>query len=231
MTFDEAVRDEPVSATPRRTKGVRDPGQTSAAILEAAVHEFTRNGYGGARIDEIALRSGANKRMIYHYFGGKEALYLAALEQVYASIRRAEAELRLGDRDPVEAVRELTRFTWGYFLAHPEFLSMLGTENLLKARHLKRSERILGMHSPLVAMLGEILKRGAAEGRFRAGVDPVHLYVTIASLGFFYLSNRYTLSAIFRRELAERQELEAWGRHIVDVVLAYLRPEPAGTAG
>ena len=80
------------------------------------------------------------------------------------------------------------------------------------------------MHSPLVALLGELLTRGAAEGRFRPGVDPVHLYVTIASLGFFYLSNRYTLSAIFRRDLAERDELEAWGRHIVEVVLAYLRP-------
>jgi AcrR family transcriptional regulator len=220
----EALREEPLSVGSRRAKGTRDPEQTSAAILAAAVHEFTQKGYGGARIDEIAKRSGANKRMIYHYFGGKEELYLAALERVYASIRTAEAELNLTHRDPVDAVRELARFTWNYFLAHPEFLSMLGTENLLKARHLKRSSRILGMHSPLVAMLGELLQRGAAEGRFRSGVDPVHLYVTIASLGFFYLSNRYTLSAIFRRELADREELEAWGRHIVEVALAYLRP-------
>lgn len=227
MALDAALLDEPKSAGTARAKGARDPEQTSAAILAAAVHEFTQKGYGGARIDGIALRSGANKRMIYHYFGGKEALYLAALEQVYASIRTAEAELHLGDRDPVDAVRELTRFTWNYFLAHPEFLSMLGTENLLKARHLKHSTRILGMHPPLVTMLAEILQRGTAEGRFRAGVDPVRLYVTIASLGFFYLSNRYTLSAIFRRDLADREELDAWGRHIVEVVLAYLRPQTA----
>lgn len=224
MRMSEALRDEPLSVRPTRAKGARDPEQTSGVILAAAIHEFTQKGFGGARIDAIARRSGANKRMIYHYFGGKEGLYLAALEHVYASIRTAEAELNLSHRDPVDAVRELTRFTWHYFLAHPEFLSMLGTENLLKAHHLKRSGRILGMHSPLVSLLGELLQRGAAEGHFRSSVDPVRLYVTIASLGFFYLSNRYTLSAIFRRDLADRAELDAWGAHIVEVVLAYLRP-------
>lgn len=224
MLADVALLEEPRTTQPTRVKGARDPAQTRPAILEAAVHEFTQKGYGGARINEIARRSGANKRMIYHYFGDKEALYLAALESVYESIRSAEAELHLTSRDPVDAMRELTRFTWRYFLAHPEFLSMLATENLLKARHLKRSTRILTMHSPLVGTLAEVLRRGVAEGRFRAGVDPVHLYITIASLGFFYLSNRHTLSVIFRRDLASRPELEAWGEHIVAVVLASLRP-------
>jgi AcrR family transcriptional regulator len=222
--MDQAFRDAPPLSRARRTKGVRDPERTRAAILSAAVHEFTKKGYGGARINEIAKLSGANKRMIYHYFGDKEVLYLAALESVYAAIRSAEAELHLAEREPVEAMRELTRFTWRYFLAHPEFLSLLATENLLRARHLKRSTRILEMHSPLLATLSTVLQKGAAEGRFRSGVDPVWLYITIASLGFFYLSNRYTLSAIFRRELAAPAALQAWGAHIVEVVLAYLRP-------
>jgi hypothetical protein len=121
-------------------------------------------------------------------------------------------------------MRELARFTWRYFLAHPEFLSLLGTENLLKARHLKRSTRILGLHSPLVEMLSEVLRRGAAQGLFRRDVDPVRLYITIAALGFFYLSNRHTLSAIFRRDLGEKEELAAWEQHMTAVVLAYLRP-------
>jgi AcrR family transcriptional regulator len=224
LSADVALLEEPRAKQPARVKGARDPAQTRPAILEAAVLEFTQKGYGGARINEIARRSGANKRMIYHYFGDKEALYLAALESVYESIRAAEAELHLASRDPVEAMRELTRFTWRYFLAHPEFLSMLATENLLKARHLKRSSRILEMHSPLVATLAEVLRRGVAQRQLRRGVDPVRLYITIASLGYFYLSNRHTLSAIFRRDLAARDELDAWGEHIVDVVLAYLRP-------
>jgi AcrR family transcriptional regulator len=220
---DDTLIDEAPSQ-PMRVKGVRAPEQTSAAILAAAVHEFAQKGYGGARIDEIAKRSGANKRMIYHYFGGKEALYLAALESVYAGIRSAEAELHLTERDPVDGMRELARFTWHYFLKHPEFLSLLGTENLLKARHLKRSTKILGMHSPLVEMLSEVLDRGAAQGLFRKGVDPVRLYITIAALGFFYLSNRHTLSAIFSRDLGEKEELQAWEQHMTTVVLAYLRP-------
>lgn len=221
---DDALPDNVPPAHPVRVKGARAPEQTSAAILAAAVHEFAQKGYGGARVDEIAKRSGANKRMIYHYFGGKEALYLAALESVYAGIRSAEAELHLTERDPVDGMRELTRFTWRYFLAHPEFLSLLGTENLLKARHLKRSTRILGLHSPLVEMLSEVLRRGAAQGLFRRDVDPVRLYITIAALGFFYLSNRYTLSAIFRRDLGDKEELAAWEQHMTAVVLAYLRP-------
>ena len=224
MPAQGALLDEPARAHPERVKGARDPAQTSAAILAAAVHEFSQKGYGGARINEIAKRAGANKRMIYHYFGGKEALYLAALECVYASIRSAEAELQLAARDPIEAIGELTRFTWRYFLAHPEFLSLLATENLHKARHLRRSTRILEMHSPLVATLADVLDRGAAEGRLRSGVDPVRVYITIASLGFFYLTNRHTLSAIFQRDLAGARELEDWGEHIAEVVLASLRP-------
>jgi len=220
---DDTLLDE-APPHPMRVKGVRAPERTSAAILAAAVHEFAQKGYGGARIDEIAKRSGANKRMIYHYFGGKEALYLAALESVYAGIRSAEAELHLTERDPVDGMRELARFTWHYFLKHPEFLSLLGTENLLKARHLKRSTKILGMHSPLIEMLSEVLNRGATQGLFRTGVDPVRLYITIAALGFFYLSNRHTLSAIFSRDLGEKEELLAWEEHMTSVVLAYLRP-------
>jgi AcrR family transcriptional regulator len=202
----------------------RDPERTSAAILAASVREFTDKGYGGARINEIAKRAGVNKRMLYHYFGGKEALYLAVLEGAYAAIRSAETRLHLVDRDPVDGMRELALFTWHYFLEHPEFLSLLGTENLHRAKYLKRSARIFDLHSPLVGVISDLLRRGAATGQFRTDADPVKVYISIAALGFFYLSNRWTLSTIFRCDLAEPQELEAWGQHIVDTILASLRP-------
>jgi AcrR family transcriptional regulator len=208
----------------RSVPASRDPGRTRAAILDAATQEFTAKGLAGARIDTIAKRAGANKRMIYHYFGDKEGLYLAVLEQTYAAIRTAEVGLKLGDRDPVDGMRELIAFTWQYFLAHPEFLSLLGTENLHGARYLKQSQRIRDLHSPLVGMLSDLLARGAKCGVFRAGVDPVQLYITIASLGFFYLSNRHTLSTIFGRDLGADDMIAARGKHVVDVVLAYLRP-------
>ena len=210
-----------------KDKVERNPARTSAAILAAATREFMEKGFGGARVNAIAAKARINKRMLYHYYGGKEALYLAVLESAYVGIRSAEAELKLKDRDPAEAMRELALFTWRYFLDHPEFLSLLNTENLLKARHVKRSKRIIELHSPFVMMLAHTLERGVKKGEFRAGVDPVELYISIAALGFFYLSNRWTLSTIFRRDLSAPHELERRGEHIVDVVMSYLQ---SGTA-
>jgi AcrR family transcriptional regulator len=212
------------SSTPRRSSGERDPERTRAAILAAATEEFTVHGLTGARVDEIARRSGVNKRMIYYYFGDKNGLYLAVLEETYADIRNAEIRLHLADRDPAEAMRELVAFTWNYFIEHPEFLSLLGTENLHRAQHLKTSKKIRELHSPLVGIITTLLTRGVKEGAFRPGVDPVQLYVTIASLGFFYMSNRFTLSTIFARDLGNPEALAERGQHIEDVVLSYLRP-------
>jgi AcrR family transcriptional regulator len=210
-------------AAGRRTVGARDPDRTRAAILTAATTEFTAKGLNGARVDDIARRAGINKRMIYHYFGDKEGLYLAVLESTYAAIRTAEIGLNLAARAPVEGMRELVAFTWNYFIAHPEFLSLLATENLHRARYLKQSRRIRELHSPLVGTISELLARGVKAGLFRAGVDPVQLYITIASLGFFYMSNRHTLSTIFDRDLGAADQLRARAEHIADVVLSYLR--------
>jgi TetR/AcrR family transcriptional regulator len=202
----------------------RDPERTSAAILAAAVAEFSQRGYDGARIDGIAKRARINKRMLYHYFGGKEGLYLAVLEGRYAAIRSAETLLDLTHRQPVEGMRELVQFTWSYFLEHPEFLSILATENQHKARFLKQSDRAVQLNSPLVEALRQVLLHGEEQQIFRAGVDPVQLYISIAALGAFYLSNRWTLSTIFRRDLISDAEVAAWGEHIVDMVLAFLKP-------
>jgi AcrR family transcriptional regulator len=210
--------------SPRTPHSPRDPERTRAVILAAATEEITTKGLDGARVDEIARRSGVNKRMIYHYFGDKEGLYLAVLETTYAAIRTAEIGLKLADRDPAEGMRELVLFTWQYFIDHPEFLSLLGTENLHRAAYLKKSKRIRDLHSPLVGMIADLLERGARQKVFRKGIDPVELYITIAALGFFYLSNRHTLATIFGRDLAKPASLEARGRHIVEVVLAYLKP-------
>ena len=204
--------------------GSRDPERTQAQILAAATAEITAKGLGGARVDEIARRARVNKRMIYHYFGDKQGLYLAVLENAYSGIRTAELGLHLSDKDPAEGMRELVLFTWQYFIDHPEFLSLLGTENLHRAAYLKKSKKIRDLHSPLIGMIANLLERGAKKGTFRRGVDPVDLYISIAALGFFYMSNRFTLSTIFGRDLTAPASLAARGRHIVEVVLAYLRP-------
>jgi AcrR family transcriptional regulator len=205
-----------------RPSGQRDPSRTRAAILAAATHEFATKGLTGARVDTIAKRSRVNKRMIYHYFGDKEGLYVAVLEATYTAIREAEIGLDLGHRDPLEGFRELVKFTWNYFIDHPEFLSLLGTENLHRSRYLRQSRRIRDLHFPLIDTISHLLERGQKQGVIRDGVDPIQLYCTVASLGFFYLSNRYTLSTIFGREMDSPENLAERGRHIVEVVLAYL---------
>jgi AcrR family transcriptional regulator len=201
----------------------RDPERNQGRILKAATDEFARFGLGGARVDRIAARAGANKRMLYYYYGNKEELFLAVLEAAYAQIRNAEQKLHLGDLDPEEAIRRLVEFTWDYYLAHPEFLTLLNSENLHRARHLRRSKHVAALHSSFVATIKEVLKRGARAGRFRNGIDPVQLYISIAALGYFYLSNRYTLSTIFRRPLLAPKHRAERLRHMSALVLGYLR--------
>lgn len=224
MTVQEHTRIKPSEPAKPGRQRKRDPERTAAAILEAAIAEFSQRGYDGARIDGIARRARVNKRMLYHYFGGKEGLYLAVLEGRYAAIRAAERELDLTRREPVEAMRQLVLFTWNYYIEHPEFLAILAAENQNKARFLTRSGDIVRLNSPLIEAIHDVLRRGEAAGLFRPGVDPVELYISIASLGAFYLSNRWTLSTIFQRELLSAPALAGWGEHIVDMVLAFLRP-------
>jgi len=203
----------------------RDAERTQESILRAAVAEFAESGLGGARVDRIAERAGINKKLIYYYFGNKEKLFLAALETTYADIRAAERELNLEALAPIDAVRRLVEFTWQYFLDHPEFLTLVNSENLHGARHLKHSKRVREMHSPLAHLLGEILERGRKEGVFRGGVDPVQLYISIAALGYFYLSNNATLSTIFGRNLMAPKALSERLSHVTEVVLGYLLRE------
>lgn len=205
--------------------GTRDSERTQAAILVSATQEFARHGLGGARVDRIAAGARTNKRMLYYYYGSKEALFVAVLEDTYARIRRAEKTLSLLDVDPVESVRRLVRFTWNYYLEHPEFLTLLNSENLHGACHVRRSPDVREMNSPLIDTLAEVLARGVRSGVFRPGVDALQLYVSIAALSYFYLSNNQTLSAVFGRNLATQRARAERLQHMVDVVLGYLRPD------
>jgi AcrR family transcriptional regulator len=207
---------------PRALPRTRDPEGTRARILAAATREFARYGLGGARVDRIAASADANKRMLYYYFGDKDDLFLAVLEKAYADIRSAEQELNLRDLPPVEGVRRLAEFTWRYYLEHPEFLTLLNSENLHRARHLKRSKNIRTMNSPLIETLAGILRRGEAEGTFRAGVDPLQLYISIAGLAYFFLSNNHTLAQVFDRALATPAARAARAAHMSAVVIGFL---------
>lgn len=206
-----------------RARWQRDPEGMRQRILDAALDEFTRHGFGGARIDRIAAAAGANKRMLYYHVGNKQTLYLAVLESTYARIRTAERALNLESLAPDDAIARLVEFTWSYFLENPEFLTMLNQENLYQARHLKQSPNVRPLHSPFVEMIGEVLGRGVAAGVFRPGIDPVQLYISIAGLAYFYVSNRWTLGVIFDRDLFAAEARAERLAHMTDLVLAALR--------
>ena len=162
--------------------------------------------------------------MLYHYFGNKDGLFQAVLEAAYADIRSHEKSLDLANLEPDKAIKKLVRFTFNYFVDHPEFIRLLNNENLHGGVHVKRSKTILAMHPPLVEQIRSILNTGEKSGVFRKGVDPVQLYISIASLVYFYLSNPHTLGAIFSRDLLTPAALRKRCNHVVDMVLGYLRP-------
>ena len=198
--------------------GRRDPERTRDTILQAAMEEIVAHGLGGARIDKIAERAKSNKRMIYHYFGDKEGLYAEVLDHGLTKMRIAETSLRLSECSPLEGVEAIVRFVWRYFIENPEILSLLETENLHRARYLQASANGRLLNHQLVEQLRGLLDWGAAEGGFRRDVDPLNVFLSSLSLSFFYLSNRYTLSTIFNKDLEDASALAQWENHIVHVV-------------
>lgn len=200
----------------------RDPALTKDSILQAATVEFCRNGLGGARVEAIAQRAKANMRLLYHYFGDKDGLFLAVLEHVYSEIRAAEQQLNLDDLDPVEAMAQLVDFTFTFFQNHQDYVALINNENLQRGKHLRKSRKVSSLTLPLVASIKSILRRGVAAGVMRSNVDPVHLYVSITALSYFHVSNRYTLSALFDEDLGNSKWLDTRRRHAQDMIVTWL---------
>jgi AcrR family transcriptional regulator len=199
----------------------RDAERSQKAILVAATTEFAEHGLGGARVDRIAERASLNKRLIYYYFKDKDSLFTAVLENAYTDIRQAEQGLSLKELSPIDALRRLTDFTWRYYIEHPEFITLLNSENLHKGRHLLVSDTVRKVNTSLIETLGEVLERGRVQGVLRGGVDPMQLYISIASLSYFYQSNAYTLSNVFGQDLMSPRMQAQRNSHIVDVILGY----------
>lgn len=208
----------------------RGPGPKSQAtrerLLAVAREVFAERGLEGARVDDIAARAGANKQLLYHYFTSKEGLYTAVLESVYSAVRQREAALDLDALPAEEAMRALVEFSFDYLAETPEFVALLSDENRHGGRHLESSDTLEKLNRPIVEIIGRTLQRGIEDGVFRRGLDPLHTYLSIAGLCFFYFSNAQTLRRSFGRDVlseAARRERRA---HIVDFVLNALRATP-----
>ncbi len=209
----------------RKRRGTRrDPVLTKELILSAASDEFATNGLNGARVDWIVKRTGAGKNLIYHYFGSKEGLYLAVLESTYQRMREGQKDLNAQGLPPVEGMRALVANTFDHFVQSPALIRIMSIENIHYARHLKKSKTVRPLYAPLLKSIKTLLARGQHEGVFREDVDPVDLYISIAGLSYFYLSNQHSLSWIFSQNFAVPRRLAKRREHIVDVIMGYLRP-------
>jgi TetR/AcrR family transcriptional regulator len=200
----------------------RDAAATTERILQSAIMEFAENGYAGARIDAIARGADANMRMLYHYFGSKDALYIRVLETVFNDIRVQEQRLKLNNMAPLEAMTKLFDFTFTHFAANPLFVRILASENLLGAKFLTQSKRVSTLSSPLLLAIKEVLSRGEEEGAFRRGIDPLQLYVSMVAMSYVHISNAPTLSHLFGTNLASPSWKTQRRRHTTEMMIAFL---------
>jgi TetR/AcrR family transcriptional regulator, upper aerobic nicotinate degradation pathway regulator len=210
-----------MTAVPARKPGVRALAAqaTRDSILRAATKVFAKHGYAGGRVEQISKAAKSFDRMIYYYFGSKEGLFIAVLEEMYRRFNEAESKLVLGAAAPVEALRAVIRFMWGYYQKNPEFITLLNTENLHRGKHISKSLRASEYSSQAVSVLAEVLTRGAQQKLFREDVCARDVYLMIAALAYFYLSNRFTLSAFLGEELETPAALAHWEAFLVDAVL------------
>jgi len=213
--------------TPARkeTPARRDPLAARARLLQAAVDEFSAHGYSGARTERIAQQAGTNIRMLYHYFGGKDDLYVVVLETVLADLRHDELQLDTTALPPMEGLLRIFDFVAGHFAAHPQLRKLLAFENLNEARHLARSDRIPEMATPVLNLIRKLLARGAATGEVRQGVDALQLYVAMVSLSYYGRAHAFTLTRIFNKDLQKPSWQRAHLKLTRAMVEAYLSPD------
>lgn len=202
-----------------------DPERTRENILEVATAEFAEFGLSGGRVDAIAEKTRTSKRMIYYYFGSKEALYLAVLEKAYRKIRSLEADLELAGMAPEAALRHLISATFDHDERNPDFVRLVSVENVHHAMHMKRSTEIGDLNISVIRTIQDILDRGRSDGTFKRDADSIDIHMLISAFCFFRVSNKYTFGTIFHRDLSEPGLYDRHRKMIADSVIAYLQTE------
>lgn len=201
----------------------RNGSETRERILNAALREFTQRGFSGARVQSIAAAAPTNIRMIYHFFGSKEALYVSVLERGLSSLRHEEQKHSVTSGDPIKGLLTLFDFIFEHFATHQELVSLLSNENLHRAVFLRRSRKVATMSSPTIKTIGQLLERARGKARGAAGIDALQLYVTMVALSYFHLSNAHTLSVIFRTDLLKPGWIRERHAHARALLAHYLR--------
>ncbi len=200
-------------------------------ILRSATKVFARYGYEGGSIEKISKAAKSFDRMIYYYFGSKEGLFIEVLEDMYRRMNQAEAALSLDIAQPVASLKAVIAFVVNYYSKHPEFITLLNTENLHRGRHIAKSKRAKDYSSPAIAVITQLLESGARQNIFRADVSARDVYLLIAATGYFYLSNSHTLSAFLGENLRTPPALAQWQAFIEHTVLRTVTLQPGEING
>ena len=217
------------SAPPSRQKS-QVGEETRRDIIAAAIHEFAENGLTGARVDAIAGRTKTTKPMIYYHFGSKEKLYAAVMEEAYAVVRSKEQNLHLDDLPPTEAMQRLVEVTFDHHAAHPDYVRLVCVENMERGRHITGRPSMVQRNAIAIETVSKLLERGERDGVFRPGINPFHLHFFINAFCFMRVSNRYTVYAVFEKDLWDKDDAKAQRTMIVESVLRYLKPEGTDNA-
>jgi AcrR family transcriptional regulator len=220
------VRKAATRGTAGHRPGVRELAAqaTRDNILRAATKVFAKHGYDGGSVEKISKAAKSFDRMIYYYFGSKEGLYVAVIEETYRRFNEAESALALDLSQPVESLVKVVRFIVHYYRSNPEFVTLLNTENLHRGKHIAKSPQAKEYSSPAIAVLDELLASGAAQHAFRRDLRGRDLYLMIAALGYFYQSNRFTLSAFLGEDLESNEARAHWDAFVVDTVMRTVAP-------
>lgn len=205
-----------------KTTRTNDPARTMAGILEVATKEFAEKGLSGARIDAIADATSTSKRMIYYYFGSKEGLYVAVLEESYRRMRSIEAELHLENLEPVAALRRLVEFTFDHHSSNEGYIRLVMNENIERGAFLAQSKNIQQLNVPAIAAIKELYERGVTQGLFRPGLDPLDIHASISALTFFNVSNQHTFGLIFKDNTGAQQAMAARRNNITEMVVRFV---------
>ena len=213
---------------PAKRTGVREQAAqtTRDNILRAATKVFARYGYEGGSVEKISQSAKSFDRMIYYYFGSKEGLFIEVLEDMYRRMNDAELALDLDLEQPVASLKEVIRFVVTYYSKNPEFITLLNTENLHRGKHISKSMRAREYSSPAIAIIQKLLESGVKKKVFRADISARNVYLLIAATGYFYISNRHTLSAFLGEDLQTPEALTDWQAFITSTVLRTVMHNP-----
>lgn len=205
-----------------RKPQIRNGKPTNVRILETATRLFSEKGYAGTSVDMIVASAGVNKRMVYHYFGSKLALYQRVMLSAYAQLSRLEAEWLEGMEELSEVVERLAELYFAFSRNHPEFTRLLLWENLNKGKGIHSSNESLSKE-PILKKLRAAL-RDAPRGKYRDDIDPRFLFLAVLGLTQIFVSNRYTLSQGLGLDLASPAVQRRGLQNALQFIRAGLKP-------